>query len=66
LDDLTLLNAARKTGPKSSLVYDELRAAIIALKLSPGAQIDKKEICLRLGVSRNKPRAPCTFISVTS
>jgi GntR family transcriptional regulator, rspAB operon transcriptional repressor len=51
-DDLSLRSAARKAGSKSLLVYDELRAAIIALKLQPGAQIDKNEICLRLGVSR--------------
>jgi DNA-binding GntR family transcriptional regulator len=47
-----LPNAARKPGSKSSLVYDELRSAIIALRLQPGAQIDKNEICERLGVSR--------------
>jgi GntR family transcriptional regulator, rspAB operon transcriptional repressor len=45
-------SAARKAGSKSSLVYDELRTAIIALKLPPGTQIDKAEICERLGVSR--------------
>ena len=50
--DLSPRSAARKTGSKSSLVYDELRAAIIALKLQPGAQIDKSEVCERLGVSR--------------
>ncbi len=44
--------AARTAGSKSSLVYDELRSAIIALKLQPGAQIDKNEVCERLGVSR--------------
>jgi DNA-binding GntR family transcriptional regulator len=47
-----LPNVPRKVGSKSSLVYDELRAAIIGLKLQPGAQIDKGEICVRLGVSR--------------
>ena len=50
--DTALRNAARKVGSKSSLVYDELRSAIIALKLQPGAQIDKNELCERLGVSR--------------
>jgi DNA-binding GntR family transcriptional regulator len=50
--DLPLRTAARKAGSKSGLVHDELRAAIISLKLQPGAQIDKAEICERLGVSR--------------
>jgi DNA-binding GntR family transcriptional regulator len=44
--------AARKGGSKATLVYDELRSAIIELKLPPGAQVDKAEICERLGVSR--------------
>jgi GntR family transcriptional regulator, rspAB operon transcriptional repressor len=44
--------AARKPGSKAGLVYDELRTSIVALKLQPGAQIDKAEICGRLGVSR--------------
>jgi DNA-binding GntR family transcriptional regulator len=47
-----LPGSARKSGSKSSLVYDELRAAIVSLRLEPGAQIDKSEICDRLGVSR--------------
>lgn len=34
------------------MVYDDLRSAIIGLKLRPGARIDKAEICTRLGVSR--------------
>lgn len=50
--DLQLRSAARKTASKASLVFDELRASIIALQLQPGAQIDKNEICERLGVSR--------------
>ena len=37
---------------KSVLVYDDLRNAIVGLALKPGARIDKQEICLRLGVSR--------------
>lgn len=49
---MTLHNGARRTGSKSSFVLDEIRAAIIALKLQPGAQIDKAAICDRLGVSR--------------
>jgi DNA-binding GntR family transcriptional regulator len=44
--------ATARVGSKSGRVYDELRAAIISLKLQPGAQIDKGEICERLGVSR--------------
>ena len=43
---------AGRAGSKSSRVYEELRAAIVALRLPPGAQIDKTEICARLGVSR--------------
>ena len=50
--DPLLRHAARKAGPKSVLVYEELRSAIISLKLEPGAQIDKAEICNRLEVSR--------------
>jgi DNA-binding GntR family transcriptional regulator len=50
--DAHLGGAARKGGSKASLVYDELRSAIIELKLSPGAQIDKADICEQLGVSR--------------
>jgi len=42
----------RRAGSKSGLVYDELRAAIITLRLEPGAQIDKAELCDRLEVSR--------------
>ncbi len=34
------------------MVYDDLRSAIIGLKLRPGARIDKAGICIRLGVSR--------------
>jgi DNA-binding GntR family transcriptional regulator len=51
-NDPSLRSDARKAGAKSTLVYDELRTAIIALKLAPGAQIDKADICDRLGVSR--------------
>lgn len=50
--DLPPRSAARKSGSKSGLVYDELRNGIISLKLPPGTQIDKTEICERLGVSR--------------
>ena len=50
--DPRLGRTARRAGSKSELVYDELRSAIIALKLQPGAQIDKAEICERLEVSR--------------
>lgn len=48
----TVPSTTRNAGSKASRVYDELRAAIIALKLQPGAQIDKNELCERLGVSR--------------
>jgi DNA-binding GntR family transcriptional regulator len=51
-NDIALRSAARKAASKSGLVYDELRSAIVALKLEPGAQIDKNELCERLGVSR--------------
>jgi DNA-binding GntR family transcriptional regulator len=44
--------AIARVGSKSGRVYDELRSAIISLQLQPGAQIDKGEICERLGVSR--------------
>ena len=50
--DPLLRRTARKAGSKSVLVYEELRSAIISLKLEPGAQIDKAEICDRLEVSR--------------
>jgi DNA-binding GntR family transcriptional regulator len=43
---------ARRGVSKAVLVYDDLRAAIISLDLEPGARIDKREICQRLGVSR--------------
>ena len=52
LSDPLLRHAARKAGSKSVLVYEELRSAIISLKLEPGTQIDKAEICDRLEVSR--------------
>ena len=43
---------ARKTRSKSSLAHEELRAAIISLRLQPGTRIDKSGICERLGLSR--------------
>lgn len=42
----------RRGVSKAVAVYDDLRAAIIALSLAPGTRIDKTEICERLGVSR--------------
>jgi GntR family transcriptional regulator, rspAB operon transcriptional repressor len=54
---------ARKAGSKSGLVYEELRAAIISLKLEPGAQIDKSEICERLEVSRQPLSEALTRLS---
>jgi len=51
-NDPLLRSAARNAGSKSGRVYDELRAGIISLRLEPGAQIDKVEICRRLNVSR--------------
>lgn len=50
--DTLLHRPTRKDGSKSGRVYDALRSAIITLKLQPGAQIDKAEICHRLQVSR--------------
>jgi DNA-binding GntR family transcriptional regulator len=50
--DPQLRHTARKAGSKSVLVYEELRAAIISLRLEPGAQIDKSALCERLEVSR--------------
>ena len=49
--------AVARVGSKSGRVYDELRSAIISLKLQPGAQIDKGDICERLGVSRQTVNA---------
>ncbi len=43
---------ARRGVSKAVTVYEDLRGAIIALALAPGARIDKTEICDRLGVSR--------------
>jgi GntR family transcriptional regulator, rspAB operon transcriptional repressor len=43
---------SRRSVSKAALVYEDLRAAIIDLRLSPGARIEKLEICERLGVSR--------------
>jgi len=51
-NDTLLYRSPRKDGSKSGRVYDALRSAIITLKLQPGAQIDKAEICTRLQVSR--------------
>lgn len=42
----------RRGVSKATLVYEDLRASIIDLDMKPGAQIDKDEICDRLGVSR--------------
>ncbi len=50
--DLPPRKVARKSRSKSGYVYDELRDAIISLKLQPGSQIDKAVICERFGVSR--------------
>jgi DNA-binding GntR family transcriptional regulator len=44
--------ASRRSVSKAALVYEDLRAAIIDLRLTPGARIEKHEICDRLGVSR--------------
>lgn len=44
--------AGRRSVSKSALVYEDLRAAIVALRLKPGARIEKQEICSRLAVSR--------------
>jgi DNA-binding GntR family transcriptional regulator len=42
----------RRGVSKSALVYEDLRAAIVDLRLEPGSRIDKEEICERLAVSR--------------
>ena len=42
----------RRSVSKAALVYEDLRAAIVDLRLTPGARIEKQEICGRLGVSR--------------
>ena len=44
--------AAQRTRSKSSLAHEELRTAIITLKLQPGTRIDKNAICERMGLSR--------------
>lgn len=43
---------SRRGISKAVAVYEDLRGAIVALTLAPGARIDKIEICERLGVSR--------------
>ena len=50
--DPMLRRAALKAGSKAGLVYEHLRSAIISLRLEPGTQIDKAELCGRLEVSR--------------
>jgi DNA-binding GntR family transcriptional regulator len=55
ITDLPRFERGRKSGSKASYVCDELRAAIVALRIAPGAQIDKAAICEELGVSRQ----PC-------
>src|SRR5579871_3116910 len=42
----------RRGVSKAVYVYEDLRAAIVSLALTPGARIDKTEICGRLHVSR--------------
>jgi DNA-binding GntR family transcriptional regulator len=44
--------ASRRSVSKAALVYEDLRAAIVDLRLTPGARIEKQEICERLGISR--------------
>ncbi len=51
-NDPLLRRAAHKASSKSAFVYDELRSAIISLRLEPGMRIDKADICERLQVSR--------------
>ena len=46
------LSHSRRGVSKAVAVYDDLRSAIVALRLAPGTRIDKVEICGRLGVSR--------------
>lgn len=47
-----IATSSRRSVSKAALVYDDLRAAIIDLRLKPGARVEKQEICRRLGVSR--------------
>ena len=61
--DPRLGRMARRAGSKSGLVYEELRSAIISLRLEPGAQIDKAEICSRLEVSRQPLSEALTRLS---
>lgn len=42
--------------PKAQWVYNLLRAAIITMKLEPGATIREKETCAELGISRTPMR----------
>jgi DNA-binding GntR family transcriptional regulator len=51
-DPLLVARTMRKRSSKSELVYERLRSEIISLRLEPGAQIDKAEICERFDVSR--------------
>lgn len=48
----TSTHTARRGVSKAVMVYEELRAGIVSLRLRPGVRIDKGEICTRLGVSR--------------
>ena len=52
ISDTPRLSTARRPMSKASYVCDELRAAIVALRIPPGAQLDKAAICEELGVSR--------------
>jgi DNA-binding GntR family transcriptional regulator len=53
LHDARTAPAGRKDRPsKAALVYDDLRGAIVGLRLKPGTRVDKHEICARLDVSR--------------
>lgn len=42
--------------PKAVLAYEEIRAAIIAMKIAPGTTLVEREICARLGFSRTPLR----------
>ena len=44
--------ASRRGVSKAALVYEDLRAAIVDLALKPGTRLDREEICVRLGISR--------------
>jgi DNA-binding GntR family transcriptional regulator len=49
--------SARRRGDLSASTYDQLRDAIVTLRLAPGAALIESELCERLHVSRTPMRA---------